>query len=97
MRNGVGVGRFNGVGVGRNFSFSALQLMQRPTPVRYGFGRRCNAQRHVFLALCTTMAAEDHKDIAERRHAAAREIPRDSQRISDRKFRIFFAAAFEIA
>ena len=55
MRNGVGVGRFNGVGVGRNFSFSALQLMQRPTPVRYGVGRRCNAQRLLFLALCTTM------------------------------------------
>ena len=55
VRNGVGVGRCNGVGVGRNFSFSALQLMQRPTPVRYGVGRRCNAQRHIFLALCTTM------------------------------------------
>ena len=61
VRNGVGVGRFNGVGVGRNFSFSALQLMQRPTPVRYGVGRRCNAQRHAFLALRTSMVISNEK------------------------------------
>ena len=38
-------------------------------------------------------ATEVPKHCAERRHAAAREIPCDSQRISDRKFRNFFAAA----
>ena len=38
-------------------------------------------------------ASEVPKNFAERRHAAAREIACDSQRISDRNFRKIFAAA----
>ena len=49
---------------------------------------RAARQRHA-----SPRAREVPKHCAERRHAAAREIPCDSQRIPDRKFRKIFAAA----